>query len=87
MDGEPMIYVFNTCIDSIRTIPLLQHDDHNIEDLDSDMEDHAADDWRYACMSRPFIRPVAKRKKPIEVGTRDWVYSSNREVKQVSKYR
>jgi hypothetical protein len=21
------------------------------------MEDHAADEWRYACMSRPYVRP------------------------------
>ena len=22
-----------------------------------DVEDHAADEWRYACMSRPYTRP------------------------------
>jgi hypothetical protein len=87
IDDEPMIYVFNTCLDSIRTIPLLQHDSNNIEDLDSDMEDHAADDWRYACMSRPFIRPVQTRKKPIQGGTIEWVYQNSKEKKQPSKYR
>jgi hypothetical protein len=30
-------------------------------------EDHAADDWRYACMSRPRV-PVA-REQPADVGT------------------
>lgn len=60
-DGKPMIYCFETCIDSIRTIPLLQHDDIRPEDIDSDMEDHAADDWRYACMSRPWL-PVQQEK-------------------------
>ena len=59
-----MIYTFDTCVDSIRTIPLLQHDDTHPEDIDSDMEDHAADDWRYACMSRPWIKPVPKVEKP-----------------------
>lgn len=54
-DGNPMIVCFSTCTDSIRTIPALQHDKNRPEDLDSDMEDHAADDWRYACMSRPWI--------------------------------
>lgn len=87
MDGEPMLYVFDTCIDSIRTIPMLQHDTNKPEDLDSDMEDHAADDWRYACMSRPFIRPVAQRKKPLEVGTIEWVYQSTSQAKERSKYR
>lgn len=51
---QPMIYCFSTCADSIRTIPALQHDETYPEDVDSDMEDHAADDWRYACMSRPW---------------------------------
>lgn len=60
-DGVPMIYVFNTCADSIRTIPTLQHDDAKPEDLDTDSEDHAADEWRYACMSRPM---PAKKPKP-----------------------
>lgn len=60
MDDQPMIYTFDTCVDSIRTIPLLQHDETHPEDIDTDMEDHAADDWRYACMSRPWIKPVEK---------------------------
>jgi len=64
-DGErPMIYCFSTCTDSIRTIPLLQHDADNPEDLDTDGEDHAADEWRYACMSRPYIRPSPAVKEP-----------------------
>ncbi len=58
-DGLPMVVTFSTCIDSIRTIPALQHDLLKPEDLDSNMEDHAGDDWRYACMSRPWIRKPA----------------------------
>ena len=54
-DGNPMIVTFNTCVDSIRTIPVLQHDRDKIEDLDTEGEDHAADEWRYACMSRPWM--------------------------------
>jgi hypothetical protein len=54
MGKRPMIYCFSTCVDSIRTIPMLQHDNGRPEDLNSDMEDHAADDWRYACMGRPY---------------------------------
>lgn len=65
-DGHPMIVTFSTCVDSIRTIPALQHDQAKPEDLDSDMEDHAADEWRYGCMSRPWTRlgekPKAKPK-------------------------
>ena len=48
--GYPKFYVFNTCREFIRTIPTLQYDEHNTEDLDSSGEDHAADEWRYLLM-------------------------------------
>jgi hypothetical protein len=57
---EQMIFTFKTCTDSIRTIPSLQHDKTNAEDIDTEAEDHAADEWRYACMSRPFTRSAPK---------------------------
>lgn len=57
IDGQPMIYCFDTCADSVRTIPMMQHDKDKLEDIDTEMEDHAADEWRYACMSRPWNRP------------------------------
>ena len=63
-DGRPMIYFFDTCRDSIRTIPALQHDPHRIEDVNTDMEDHAGDSVRYACMSRPFSRQMEQPVKP-----------------------
>jgi hypothetical protein len=53
-DGEPMIFIFSTCKALIRTIPIMQHDELRPEDLDTDTEDHAMDDCRYACLSRPF---------------------------------
>jgi hypothetical protein len=66
-EGRPMIYCFSTCVDSIRTIPALQHDLDKPEDLDTDGEDHAADEWRYACMSRPYQPMRAAPKKPDEL--------------------
>lgn len=62
--GVPMIYFFETCTDSIRTIPVLQHDEKRAEDLDTDAEDHAADDVRYACMSRPWIKKIPEPERP-----------------------
>jgi hypothetical protein len=56
--GRPMIYFFSTCKDVIRTIPALQHDKSRADDVDTDAEDHAADETRYACMSRPYQKPV-----------------------------
>lgn len=55
VDGRPMLYFFDCCEDSIRTIPVLQHDKDDPEDLDTEAEDHAYDETRYACMSRPWL--------------------------------
>ena len=55
-NGFPMFYVFKNCENFIRTIPLLQFDEHKAEDIDTDGEDHIADAWRYFLMSRP-IKP------------------------------
>jgi phage terminase large subunit len=61
-EGYPMMYIFSTCKAFIRTIPLLQYSDTKPEDLDTDGEDHVADETRYFCMSRP-IRPVIRKKQ------------------------
>ena len=55
-NGYPMMYVFKNCRAFIRTIPLLCYDEHVAEDLDTDQEDHVADEWRYLCMLNP-IKP------------------------------
>lgn len=60
-NGYPMMYVFKTCKSFIRTIPLLVYDEHKVEDLDTDGEDHIADETRYFCMSRP----IAPREKTV----------------------
>ena len=59
-NGYPMMYVFRNCKAFIRTIPLLQYDETKTEDLDTNGEDHVADEVRYFLMSRP-IKP--RRKK------------------------
>ena len=69
-DGEkPALFIFDTCKDLIRTLPALQHDAGRPEDVDTDGEDHAADELRYACMSRPYAPPAAVPAKP---GVRDY---------------
>ncbi len=64
VDGTPMLYVFNTCTALIRTLPALQHDPDRPEDVDTDSEDHAPDDARYACMSRPWVSEDIPKKAP-----------------------
>ena len=50
-----MPVVFSTCKAFIRTVPALQHDPSRAEDLDTEAEDHVADEARYGCMSRPWV--------------------------------
>lgn len=63
---RPMIVFFDTCRDTIRTFPLAQHDPARVEDLDTKAEDHALDETRYACASRPWIREAPKGDRPIK---------------------
>lgn len=76
-DGNPMIVTFSTCLDSIRTIPALQHDKTRPEDVDTDGEDHAGDEWRYGCMSRPWIKNDKPKKQPANDGYRKAGHSNS----------
>lgn len=68
-DGtSPMLVVFDTCVDLIRTIATAQHDKGRPEDIDTDSEDHALDEERYFCASRPWM-PPAPRDKVAKVPT------------------
>ena len=55
-NGYAMMYIFSNCKAFIRTMPILQYDEHKPEDLDTAGEDHVADEVRYFLMSRP-IKP------------------------------
>jgi hypothetical protein len=59
-EGKPMLYVFNTCRHFIRTIPALVYDETDVEDVDTDGEDHIYDELRYICMRNPMPAPVKK---------------------------
>lgn len=63
-NGFPMMYVFKNCQAFIRTMPQLLYDEHKPEDLDTDGEDHVADEVRYFCMSRPIKPRQAPAKDP-----------------------
>ena len=63
--GVPMFYVFNTCEHFIRTIPALIYSETQVEDVDTKMEDHIYDEWRYMCMARPIA--ARKRMRPAEI--------------------
>jgi len=69
-EGNPMLVAFSTCLDFIRTIPVLQHDELNPEDLDTESEDHIADETRYVCMSRPMAAESPSDNRVIVEGPR-----------------
>jgi hypothetical protein len=59
-DGKPMMYIFSTCKNWIRTVPTLPYSTKKPEDVDSDAEDHDYDAMRYFLMDHP----VAPKRKP-----------------------
>jgi hypothetical protein len=62
----PLIFFTEDCEHTIRTLPYLQHDEKNVEDLDTDAEDHAADETRYGVMSRPLTREFEQKLNPLD---------------------
>ena len=70
-DGMPMLVVYNTCRDFIRTIPALTCDEHNVEDVDSKLEDHC-----FVGMTR--LHTLERGLVPIAelVGTQGHVYGA-----------
>ena len=58
-NGWPMLYVFSTCKHFIRTVPNLVYDEKDVEDIDTDGEDHIYDELRYVCMKNP----IAPRRR------------------------
>ena len=62
-DGVPLLYVFASCKHFIRTVPALVYDETDVEDVDSDGEDHIYDELRYVAMKNP-ISPRPKIKAP-----------------------
>ena len=63
-NGIPMMYVFSNCKAFIRTIPTLIYDANRPEDVDSKLEDHAYDEFRYLCMENPMKPVKIPDKKP-----------------------
>ena len=84
-DGVPMMGYFNTCVDAIRTIPSLQHDANNVEDVATSMEDHEADQARYVCMSRPYVS-THKSAEVIRMDSWDRAFARQNQATSNSYY-
>lgn len=61
----PMLYVFDTCREFIRTVPTVPTDEKDPEEVGRYPEDHIADECRYACMSRPLAKQKPKQKRGV----------------------
>ena len=73
-DGKPMLLVFDTCFDFIRTIPLLLPSAARPEDIDTTLEDHIYDETRYAIMSEYARHPG----RALEKQNGQWNFRSKR---------
>lgn len=57
---EPGLFVFETCDHFLRTVPVLPRDDRKIDDVDTEAEDHVADECRYRVLTRTHRMSVVK---------------------------
>ena len=59
----PLCEMLGCYADGKETVPGMMFSRTAPEDLDTEMEDHVCDEWRYMCMSRPVapLRPVERR--------------------------
>jgi phage terminase large subunit len=58
-----MLQVFDSCVNLIRTLPMLVHDEHDPEDVSDKCEDHGPESIRYGVMSRPVAPLIEEEKK------------------------
>jgi Terminase large subunit, T4likevirus-type, N-terminal len=49
---KPGLFIFEGCTQWIRTVPVLPRDENDLDDVDSDAEDHAGDETRYRLLAR-----------------------------------
>lgn len=62
-DIRPMLQIYNTCEQTIRTLPLITTDPSNVEDVDIHGENHCYDALCHIAMARPLGPAVTLRVK------------------------
>lgn len=83
-DGKPWVQFSPSCENSIRTIPMMIHDEVKPEDLDTDGEDHAADAFRYGAVGLKLIPKTIL--SPHGVLSLDRVYLGQQEEVPISVF-
>lgn len=76
-NGLCRLYIFSTCKNFIRTIPTLVYDTVNVEDIDTEQEDHIYDECRYVLMENP-VAPCA----PAPPAEKEWDPLERRHAKE-----
>lgn len=66
-EAPPVLQVFRTCSNLIRTLPMLPVDPHKPEDVDTLAEDHSYDSARYGLQAAHWLG-AAKKRKPKGYG-------------------
>jgi len=65
LDGDalapPVLQVFSSCHNLIRTLPMLPVDPHKPEDVDTLAEDHLYDCLRYGLMAEHWLSALKRR--------------------------
>jgi len=74
-DDRPLLFAFTTCKQFWRTMLDLMMDENDLEDVDTDQEDHIYDEVRYACMSRPWV----SSREAVSVKKDSWDRAFERE--------
>lgn len=70
----PQLMVYSTCKHFIRTIPALAHDEEDVEDIDTEQEDHVYDEACHVVMARAkgiadveVAKEVARAEKEVKL--------------------
>ena len=83
-DGLPYWMITRDCINLIRTIPLMVPNPHDLEDLDTTLEDHAVDSCSYALEYIPW-KDISH--KPISAGVTRKLPSNPYNISFLKKFK
>lgn len=81
----PLLYILDTCPAAISALETTPADPEKPDDVDTDSEDHCADDIRYAVMSRPWIIDNLPPVKVLEKPTLEALWEENDQLFEVER--
>jgi len=83
-DERPLLLVMDHCTHWLRTVPYMTYDARDPEDVDTNLEDHAYDQTRYAVMSEYSRDPKKLRRRDEYRVTRSATYDMLRHGMEVN---